>query len=104
MLPHFIMEQDLMADSQIKSVMEIMYGQILVKIGNEPEIDPRSLLLLLLASVIYHSDRLQDIILRDPGHPFSLIPLLTHPELPCQLRAEVSKAIVVWFYMLGLYL
>ena len=83
-----------MADNDIKIVMEIMYGQVLDKFDNQPEIDPRGMLLLLLASVIHHSDWLQNIVTGDSGHPFSLIPLLNHPDLLVRLKAKVSDYIV----------
>ena len=86
MPPHFMMEGNLMEDEDVKEAMKIMYGPILDKYQDNAEIDPTGLLLMVLASVVYHSNWMSGIVTRKPGHPFSLIPLLNHPELLERLK------------------
>ena len=70
-----------MEDEDIKSAMQNMYGPVLDRFQANEDMKPTGLLLLSLASVIFHSDWLRDIVTESSGHPFSLIPLLNCPEL-----------------------
>ena len=74
--PHFIVSGNLLEDDDIRTAMEIMYGPIMQTYKNQPELDPTGLLLLLLASVVHHSDWLLGEICSRPDHPFALLPVL----------------------------
>ena len=45
-----------------------------------------------LASVVYHSDFLLNIMVEFPGNPISQIPLLQNPELLAELKKIVSMS------------
>jgi hypothetical protein len=90
MPPHFILEGDLMEDEDIKAAMNMMYGPLLDTYGDNAEINPTGLLLMVLASVVYHSPWMTGIVTQKPGHPFSLLPLLNSPELLERLMKKVS--------------
>ena len=47
------------------------------------------MLLLLLSSVIYHSEWIQRVVMENPGHPFGLIPLFSDNELLARLKEKV---------------
>ena len=81
MPPHFIVEGNLLDDLDIYEAMYLMYGPILNAYNGNDEIDPRGLLLIILASVVYHSDWLLDVVSNNPGHQFSLIPILNNQDL-----------------------
>ena len=70
-----------MENPTIKEAIELMYGDILKKWGEDSHSDPTGLLCFVLPSVVYHSDFLQATIREFPGHPFSAIPVLNNPEL-----------------------
>ena len=88
--PHFMMEGNLMEDKDIHAAMYMMYGPILEKYKGNAEINPTGLLLMVLASVIYHSSWISEIIIKKPGHPFSLMPLMNNPQLLERLRGKVG--------------
>ena len=88
--PHFVMEGNLLEDEDINAAMQMMYGPILEKYKDNAEINPTGLLLMVLASVIYHSSWISEIIIKKPGHPFSLMPLMNCPELLERLKEKVS--------------
>ena len=88
--PHFIMEGNLMDDEDVKEAMHMMYGPILEKYQDNPELDPTGLLLMILASVVHHSPWVVDIVMQKSGHPFSLVPLTNSPELLKRLQSKVS--------------
>ena len=54
--PHFNVDGDLMSDADIKTGMQLMYGSILESHGTNSELNPTGFLLIIFASVIYHSD------------------------------------------------
>ena len=95
MPPHFIVENNLMEDDDIKKAMLLMYGPVLDKCQDNPANDPTGLLLLALASIIYHSDWLKCVVTKHHGHPFSEIPLLNDPELLSRLKEKVRSIQVV---------
>ena len=88
--PHFILEGNLMDDEDAKEAMHMIYGPMLEKYQDNPEIDPTGLLLILLASVLHHIPWMFDIVTQKSGHPFSLIPQVNSPELLEGLRSKVS--------------
>ena len=88
--PHFMMEGNLMEDEDINAAMQMMYGPILEKYKDNAEINPTGLLLMVLASVIYHSSWISEIIIKKPGHPFSLMPLMNSPQLLERLKEKVG--------------
>ena len=86
--PHFYKDGNLMDDPDINEAIMVMYGPILDEYNEG--IDPTGLLLLVLASVIYHSPWLIEVITRKPGHPFALIPMLNKPDLLKRVQAKVG--------------
>ena len=72
---------DLMENTDIKAAIMMMYGPILEKYEDNKEINSIGLVLVVLASVVYHGACMTYIVSRQPGHPFSLIPLLNSQEL-----------------------
>jgi hypothetical protein len=72
-------------DSDIQEALCLMYGKI---VTNHP--DSVALLVRLLASVVHASDWLQEVSAKNPGHPFSAVPLLQKPELLCRLKSKVT--------------
>ena len=93
MPPHFCVEGNLIEDEDIESAMRNMYGPVLDRFQANEDMKPTGLLLLSLASVIFHSDWLRNIVTESSGHPFSLIPLLNCPELLDRLKEKVRKII-----------
>ena len=86
--PHWKMENPLL-DAKVKEAMELMYGPILRKHQDTP-VNPTGILLLCLASVVYHSDFLIETTSKYPGHQFGTIPLLSKPQLLAQLKEMVT--------------
>lgn len=74
-----------MDDPLINKALCNMYGTILAK-------HPRSIAVMvrLLASVTYASDWLMDIAAKNPGHPFSGLPILQNVELLSHLKGKVT--------------
>ena len=70
--------------------MHIMFRPILEKFKDNAEIDPTGLLLFLLASIIYHSHWLGNIVAGMPGHHFSIVLILNKPKLLGRLKLLVS--------------
>ena len=89
--PHFKLEGNLMDDADIKQAMELMYGPILAAHSENLEINPTGMLLLLLPSIIHHSEWIKSVVRDFPGHPFSLIPLFTENELLLRLKEKVCR-------------
>ena len=50
-----------------------------------------SILLLCLASVVYHIDFIRDVIDRNPGHLFSTLPILQDEELLEKLSELITR-------------
>ena len=86
--PHFVTEGNLMEDEDIDAAMQVMCGLMLEKREDNAKINPTGLLLMVLASVTCHSLWISEIIVKNPGHPFSLIPLMSNPELLERLRKK----------------
>jgi len=78
-----------MANEKINEGMNLMFATILQKWSGTP-VDPTGVLLVCLASVVYHSEFLKEIAVEFPGHPFSLIPLLSNPQLLGELNELVT--------------
>jgi len=72
-------------DADIKEGLQLMYGKI---IAAYPE--SIAVLVRFLASATYASDWLQDIAAKNPGHPFSAVPLLQNPDLLGRLKTKVT--------------
>ena len=82
--PHWNVESPV-DDPLINKALCNMYGTILAK-------HPRSIAVMvrLLASVTYASDWLMDIAAKNPGHPFSGLPILQNVELLSHLKGKVT--------------
>jgi hypothetical protein len=86
--PHWIMD-DPLSNDRIKEAMNLMFATILQRWGGT-EVDPTGILLYFLASVVWHSDWLKEMAAKHPGHPFSMIPILSTPELLRDLKELVT--------------
>jgi hypothetical protein len=87
--PHFTVGNP-MENERIREAMELMYGPLLQKWAGTKDSDPTAVLLKVLPSIVYHSEFLQSIIRRVPGHPFAGIPLLNDPALLRDLKELVT--------------
>ena len=86
--PHWNMS-DPMGNAKVKEAMNLMFATILQKWSGSA-VDPTGVLLICLASVVYHSDFLKQVAAETPGHPFDLIPLLSNPTLLKDLKELVT--------------
>ena len=86
--PHWILE-DPMSNEKVKEAINLMFATILQRWGHTA-VDPTGILLYCLASVVWHVDFLKDMAARHPGHPFSMIPLLSNPTLLNDLKELVT--------------
>jgi hypothetical protein len=87
--PHWKLT-DPMSNKKIYEAMQLMYSTILSRWSGISDVDPTGVLLYCLASVVYHSDFLKQMAAEIPGHPFSLVPLLSRPELLIDLEELVT--------------
>ena len=87
--PHWKVEEP-MSNEYIKEGMEVMFGPILDTWKDNDQVNPTPFLTACLASVVHHSDWLQQWTVDYPGHPFSQIPLLLRPDLLQNLKALVT--------------
>ena len=78
--PHFIVG---MENIHVKEAVNIYFPNI-SKLNGLANI--KGLLLWSLASVVYHSDSLSQVIISQPGHPFAHIPLLNNQDLLAELK------------------
>ena len=74
--PHWTTSNPLENDL-IKRAVAMLYGPILVACDGKPE-NPAGLLLRCLASLIFHSGALMEVMVKHPGHDFSKISILQH--------------------------
>jgi hypothetical protein len=86
--PHWKMS-DPMGNEKVKEAMNLMFATILQKWSGSA-VDPTGVLLICLASVVYHSEFLKQVAADTPGHPFDLIPLLSNPALLDDLKELVT--------------
>jgi hypothetical protein len=86
--PHWNMS-DPMGNPKVKEAMHLMFATILQK-WSGLAVDPTGVLLICLASAVYHSNFLKQIAAETPGHPFVLIPLLSNPVLLADLKELVT--------------
>ena len=86
--PHFIVP-DPMSHPDIKRGMEMLYGPILDAYEGKPN-DPSALILRCFPSLIHHSDKLITVMVENPGHDFTKMPLLHDRELLHKLKALVT--------------
>ena len=83
-------EFDPMEDPGISEAMNLMYGPILEQCSGNKEVDPTGLFLFVFASVIYHSQWLQNWVTVQPEHPFCLLPFINNTKLLSQLKLKVT--------------
>jgi len=88
LLPHWNTDNP-MSNKKIKEAMNLMFATILQKWGNTA-VDPTGMLLLCLASMVWHSDFLKETAAADAEHPFNTIPLLSNPQLLKDLKELVT--------------
>ena len=77
---------DRMANDRTKEAMNLMFATILQRWGGT-EVDPTGILLSLLQQ---SSDWLKEMATKHPGHPFSMIPILSTLELLRDLKELVT--------------
>ena len=86
---HFILRYEhALKDESIKEAMEICFGPILKAWGNKGALE--GIFLLLLASIVYHSEFLLKHTANELAHPFLDIPILQRTKLLEKLRSLVS--------------
>jgi hypothetical protein len=83
--PHFTCGIE---NEDIKTALNFCFGSIIQKHGNHLRLT--GVLLLLLASVVYHEEYLHDVIARNPRHPFNNISLFRYPDLVKRLRDMIT--------------
>jgi hypothetical protein len=76
-------------NEDIMEGLNCCFSTILQKWGTTDK-NPKPLLLLSLAALVHHSDWLNEIVSKHPGHPFGNIPLLNRPELLARLKPLVT--------------
>ena len=86
--PHFTMMNP-MADENVKEAMHLMYGPILVQWADSDQ-DPTTLLLRVLASVVYNFDWIKKTAAARTDHPFNSIPLMFKHDLVETLKGLIS--------------
>ena len=82
--PHFTVG---MENIHVKEAVNICFPNI-SKLNGLANI--KGFLLRSLASVVYHSESLSQVIISQPGHPFAQIPLLNNQDLLTELKSLVS--------------
>jgi len=96
--PHFILGYEhALKDESIKEAMEICFGPILKAWGDKCGL--AGIFLLLLASIVYHSEFLLQHTAEKSAHPFLDIPILQRTELLEKLRSLVTldpRGDIVW--------
>jgi hypothetical protein len=83
--PHFKGGTD---NDYIQRAMELCFGPIIKEFNATHSV--KGLLLLCLASMVYHSEFLKSFVVKDPEHPFSLIPILNDTCLLSKLKELVT--------------
>lgn len=86
--PHWVLD-DPMSNERVSEAMNLMFATILQKWGGTA-VDPTGVLLLCLASVVWHSDFLRETTTAHPGHPFAMIPIMGNPDLLRDLKELVT--------------
>ena len=74
----------------IHTAMNLMYGKILDQWREGADVDPTGVLLLCLASIVYHRDWIREVMSKTTGHSFSGVTLFQQPELLEQLGTLVT--------------
>jgi len=82
--PHFTQGIE---NEYIKEGMMLCFGNIITSWGKDGIIN---VLLLLLASIVYHSEWLFEVANGNSNHPFNTIPVLQRPELLDKLKELVT--------------
>jgi hypothetical protein len=85
--PHFI---EGLENEKIFQGLSICFYNIMKLQNIEGRVNIIGLLLRCLASLVHHSDALLEVIAKNPGHPFSQIPILNSPQLLSDLKPLVS--------------
>ena len=78
-----------MRNASITEAMHLMYGPILDKWQDTPQ-DPTSVLLRLLANVVFHFEWIKGVVTTATDHPFNSIPLIFKNDLAKQLKELVT--------------
>jgi hypothetical protein len=86
--PHRMLVNPMM-DEGVAKAMRMMYGGIIEAYKGKPH-DPSPILLRCLASIVYHSESLLDIMENIPGHAFTNMSLLHDRALHDHLQALVT--------------
>jgi hypothetical protein len=82
---------DLMSDKDIKEAMELCFGTTILKNWQKnTDSNPLPILVCCFASMIYHHDWILKQIETTPGHPFTAILIINHPDLLRRLHVKVT--------------
>jgi hypothetical protein len=74
--PHFIVGYE---NEDVKETVQLCYGTIHEQYKIKQQIS--ALLLLVLASVVYHENYLRKLFAKYPGHSFGSLPILNNPKI-----------------------
>ena len=87
--PHFkLAEEKALQNEHIREAMDLCFGPIIKEWG--PKCAIEGILLLLLASIVYHSEFLLSFIAANSAHPFLSIPVLQRIDLLNKLKEMVT--------------
>jgi hypothetical protein len=79
-----------MANEDICEAMELCFGTILHNWEKSTDSNPTPILLRCFASLVFNHKWILETIANNPGHPFSAIPIINHPDLLHRLHAMVT--------------
>ena len=87
--PHF-KTQNPIENTDVREAMEMMFGPIIAAYEGQSN-NPTSMLLRCLACIVHHSDSLVEVMVDNPGHDFSKMPLLHNKPLLQKLKSLVIE-------------
>ena len=85
--PHFTVGLE---NEFVKNSMQRCFPNIMINLDEATRTNFIGVLLRCLASIVHHSDELMKVIQKNPGHPFSQVPILNQPHLLSQLKPLVT--------------
>ena len=77
-------------DGRIKKAFSLCFNNLILSLDEKDVQNITSLLLRCLASIVYHRDKLKNLISLNPKHPFHKIPILNDNELLSILKTIVT--------------
>ena len=86
--PHWKLGEP-MSNERIKKAMNLMFATILQRWGGMED-DLQAFYFPALASIVWHSIFLKEMVAACPGHPLNMIPLLSNQELLQDLKELIT--------------